>query len=75
MHRKIRRYKIIFVSVSGEKFSFGTLALHPESIVPRILRRLNKKLGKEVVLEGNELFVEGKKVAELQSITKMAKGK
>ena len=75
MHRKVRRYKIVFISVSGKKFSFQALALHQESVIPRVLNRLKKKLEKEVVLEGNELFVEGKKVAELQSVTKMAKGK
>ena len=75
MHRRIRRYKIVFESVSGKKFSFEALSLHRESVIPRILSRLSKKLGKEVTLEDNELFVEGKKVAELKSVTKMAKRK
>ena len=75
MHRRIRRYKIVFESVSGKKFSFETLALHQKSVVPRILSRLSKKLDKEVTLEDNELFINGKKTATLESVTKMAKGK
>ena len=75
MHRRIRRYKITFVSTSGKKFSFKTLALHSKSVLDRVVNHLNKKLEKEVKLDGDDLLIDGHKVAVLESVERIAKKK
>ena len=75
MHRKIRRYKVNFVSTSGKKFSFKTLAIHQASVIPKVLSYLEKKLKKVVTFEENNLLIDSCKIATLESITKMAKEK
>jgi len=75
MHGKIRRYKVIFVSMSGGELSFKTLALHSEFVLDKVVRHISNKLDREVEMRGKKLLIDGKEVATLKSIERIVSKK
>jgi translation initiation factor 1 (eIF-1/SUI1) len=69
---KIHWYKIVMKIPSGKEISFSVPASRQSYIVSKLESHFSKKLAKNVSIKDGDIEIEGKKIAKIVKIIRLA---